>query len=254
MNKLYRNHFVQAYLALTFFLGLTLTAQANPVTIWPVGDSITKGVGGNPHIGLHGPSRHYRAYLANTLKANSVPYDFLGSQSLGSNHHTGAAMVDKDHEGHGGQGAVFFNRNLGDAVPWPTKDPDFILFNLGTNDIINATPDTVTQTFTWLLKNMLRDKCPTSTIIVQGIGERNDRTTTTSRAQMNAVLEGIVNNMRRGGDTNIYFVENTTTKADLGPDGIHPTHSGHKKIADQFWSVMNTVLGENPDPGAPSLP
>src|SRR5215813_10639702 len=66
---------------------------APKVTVMPFGDSLTKGTGST-----HGAG--YRLQFLHHMSEAGVPIDMLGS------FHSGPSEIDRDHEGHQGQGVA----------------------------------------------------------------------------------------------------------------------------------------------------
>lgn len=230
--------------------------------IWPIGDSITAGAGGQPWIGSWGFGKHYRAYLENTFVANNVTYNFVGTLNGGANYVYNGAMLDADHQGHSGLGVDHFLSNVDTYAGQLQATPTIITMHLGTNDYTNQTVSTMQPKYEQLL-GKLRTNFPDANIIVQGVGERLDQTLTTSRTDMNNMLSTIVTNLTSAGDSKIQYVDNLTTVAhvtDFNPDwqgndaadSIHPNPAGHEVIANQFWSAISPLLSGGGSSGGTS--
>ncbi|MFQ5470389.1 MAG: Ig-like domain-containing protein [Gammaproteobacteria bacterium] len=124
----------------------TVTVIINP-RIMPLGDSITQGIVDNlapPHSTRIG----YREKLQNDLTANGYGFDFVGARSMGS-----GAGIDPDNNGYAGARSDEIDTGTGTddeilTVNIPSIDtmlannpPDIILLHLGTNDIIQLSPN-----------------------------------------------------------------------------------------------------------------
>ena len=109
-------------------------SQEEPITIMPIGDSITQG-----SIG----TASYRCYLDERLQDAGVAFDFVGSQT--EPYPVGSGLgydcpheFDQDHEGY--TGATIEEAGL-TALPAVREfQPDVALVHLGTNDILGFVP------------------------------------------------------------------------------------------------------------------
>ena len=111
--------------------------------------------------------------------------------------------------------------------------PTDVVINLGTNDW--NTPDaTLQSTYITFLQNV-RAKYPNASIFVL-------RTFGGYKA---ALTQAAVNARINAGDTKIRYVDTTgwvtTNTSDFDSDGLHPTMSGHVKIANRLQSVLGTT-------------
>ena len=101
------------------------------ISIMPLGDSITLGIGpSEPVAELDG----YRRELASLLKSFGYDVDFVGSLSNGD-----ADFSDKQHEGHPG----WRDDDIADAVyGFITANPaKIILLHIGTNSVSENSND-----------------------------------------------------------------------------------------------------------------
>jgi len=134
-------------------LELRIALSADPLTILPLGDSVTQA---EYRTGVESRQRSsYRAPLQRML-GDAERYDFIGSQNnrCGDAGEPPFAGFDPDHEGHWGWRAdeilngPYENYCGGDAgsgnlASWLSEyesEPDIVLLHIGTNDIIQSLP------------------------------------------------------------------------------------------------------------------
>ncbi len=119
---------MKSIITIFLFLSLSLTTAdtlSAKITIMPLGDSITLGVGPVvPFAELNG----YRRDLRDLLKSSGYDIDFVGSLSNGDPDFT-----DKEHEGHPGWHDDHIAANV---YTFLTNHPaQIVLLHIGTNDI-----------------------------------------------------------------------------------------------------------------------
>lgn len=107
--------------SLVFFIR---TARADgPITVLPLGDSITVGIGDGK---TGGQNSGYRCLLKSYLAAQGEQIDFVGSQVSGT-------CGDNEHEGHSGWTIDQMTQIAAARVD--TYQPDVVLLMAGTNDL-----------------------------------------------------------------------------------------------------------------------
>jgi len=125
-----------------FFVGGLSLAAAAPVTILPLGDSITFGCGDNflcgdqctafevlGFAGVPKTQTGFRGPLWHKLSPGSVTspdWDFVGT------HQNGPDDTDRDHEGYPG---YTIENIIDNRDGWLALKPDVILLHLGTNNM-----------------------------------------------------------------------------------------------------------------------
>lgn len=202
--------------------------------IMPLGDSITGGNGGE---------RNYRLPLYNKLIAAGYKFHFVGSLST-------PPPPESANEGHGGWEAADLSgaqqppywepqdKPNGVGVWLPLAQPDIILLQAGTNDLLRGKPDPAKR-----LSNLI-DKIhavwPSCHIIVAQIvanGLTNDVTT------LNTAIPIMVK-ARAAKGWKIQTVDMwhaLNYPADFA-DGVHPTVSGYGKMADVWYTALTPYL------------
>ena len=103
------------------------TTAASPVTIMPMGDSITQGV---RSWGT------YRCYLDAMLRDAGIPFDFVGtrSETYAGGPYGCPTDFAQDHEGYWGSAIDRLSALATPSVE--TLQPDVALIHIGTNDLI----------------------------------------------------------------------------------------------------------------------
>jgi hypothetical protein len=226
----------------------SVLAKGEP-TILPLGDSITDGFstpGG------------YRIKLSQDFGGN---VQFIGSQSNGP-----ANLPDKHNEGHSGYRIDQVDGDLKGLVsssPAPDTNnggfwltggngtgrtaisPQYVLLHIGTNDASQgATPALMETRLTQLLTDLKSD-LPSSQVIVASLIPRTDSSADELvEEQYNAAMPAIVAEM----GANFHFLDmhdviNPST--DLA-DGVHPNIGGYNKMADAWYSEIQTISVPEP--------
>lgn len=207
------------------------SAEADPVRIMPLGDSIT----GSPGC--------WRALLWNDLlAAGHTDIDFVGTlapQGCGVAH-------DGDNEGHGGYLATTIAAT--DLLPgWlAATDPHVVLMHLGTNDVwSNRSTTEILAAFTTLVAQM-RAHNPQMTVLVAQIvpvdpptcAECADRTTA-----LNAALPAWAAGLTSAASPVTVVDQWTGWDADVDTsDGVHPNASGTAKMAAGWFAPLTAAL------------
>lgn len=214
-------------------------AQAAPVRVMPLGDSIT----GSPGC--------WRALLWNMLQTNGyTDVDFVGTQPPQG---CGVAY-DGDNEGHGGAlatGIVSQNQLPG----WlAATTPDIVLMHLGTNDVWSSLPtSTILSAYTTLVGQM-RASNPAMKIVVAQIIPMNPPTCTTCAqgvVSLDAAIPAWAASLSTA-QSPITVVDQWTDfndATDTG-DGVHPNDSGNQKMAARWYPALARLL--TPGTGNPT--
>lgn len=218
-------------------------AEATPVRVMPLGDSITAGTG------------CWRAMLWHRLRSvghNDV--DFVGGVSDGGGCNPGYSY-DTDHEGHGGFSATGIADN-NQLPPWlDAAKPDVVLMHLGTNDMWGGyiPLDRKLAAFTKLVGQM-RANNPKMRILVAQIIPMSPSSCTTCAADVVA-LDKALPAWAAGLSTSVspVVVVDQWTGFDAATDtldGVHPNTAGYQKMADRWYPALAQVLngGTSPTP------
>lgn len=207
-------------------------SAAAPVTIMPLGDSITQGgsIGG------------YRLDLGTKLRADGHAIDFVGSLSDGP-----ASMPDRDHEGHPGWTIAQID---GSVSGWLTRfHPHTILLHIGTNDMYGSDPAGAPRRLSALVDRITNQAPDTEVFVATIIPIRfADPAVRTFNA---AIAPDMRAKAAAGKRVHLVDMYPSVAIADL-PDGIHPDAAGYRKMAttwyDALKAVPGSVGGESPPP------
>ncbi|MFO1497494.1 MAG: DUF642 domain-containing protein [Verrucomicrobiota bacterium] len=230
---LIRCFFVSLCLALG---GVGIRAAAPVLRVLPLGDSITAGC----CIAIEGG---YRTRLYNLLLGAGYTPDFIGNQRIDSNN---SALPDPDHEGHGGYHIGDIDAGI-DGWLSTVDDPDLVLLLIGTNDF--GSGDDVNNARN-RLENLIAHIAsvrPFARIVVANLLLRTDLPSADQQIQSlyNPFVAGIVDHQVSLGRLVSYIdMRSCCGPTDLA-DGLHPNVGGYNKMADVWFSAIQTVMTVN---------
>ena len=202
------------------------TGQSTPLLkVMPFGDSITYGI---ISVGTvrDTESGGYRVYLWNSLGAQDLAIDYVGSIRSGP-----LDFPDRDNQGLRGQTINYLNTV--DEQYLTTYKPDVVLLMIGTNDAESRTADQMIADLRSLLISIATN-APGATIFVAGIPPSHVESENAIAQQYNAMIPALVDEL---DDTyNIIFVDTSELTLDdvTAPpmdSGVHPTAEGYEKLA-----------------------
>ncbi|WP_182883557.1 cellulose binding domain-containing protein [Microbispora sp. H10949] len=231
-----------ALAALLVVLGLLVTrpAQAAPVRIMALGDSIT----GSPGC--------WRALLWNRLQSNG----FTNIDMVGTLPPQGCSVAyDGDNEGHGG--ALVTNVADQNQLPgWLSATrPDIVLMHFGTNDVWSNKPTATVLAAYGKLVDQMRASNPNMRVLVAKIIPMNPGTCPECGQRvvdLNNAIPGWAA-AKTAAASPIQVVDQWagfSTSADTY-DGVHPNASGDQKMADRWYPALAALLGGGqPSPSA----
>ncbi|WP_327287596.1 ricin-type beta-trefoil lectin domain protein [Streptomyces sp. NBC_01198] len=202
--------------------GLTTAAAApaastTALSVMPLGDSITWGVGSSTGNGYRGP-------LHNELVADGHPTDFVGTLRNGT-------MSDPDNEGHSGY-RIDQIAALADASLARYR-PNVVTLEIGTNDLNgNYQVSTATARLKSLVDQITAD-VPDATVLLASLIVSTSSGEEQHRAAYNQAIPGIVQSEQAAGKHVGYVDMSALTSADLS-DSLHPNDGGYQKMADAF--------------------
>jgi len=218
---------VLAVLALCFWVSSPVYSQV--VTVLPLGDSITQGVGGQPS---------YRRALWFMLFDAGYSVDFVGSHDI-----FGAAVpvelqdFDLDNEGHSAWEAGDLDAAL---ETWlQLYDADIVLLHAGTNDLYNGQSIESTLDELGGIIDKLRVDNPFTIILLAKLIPGRTLDTAPFNLELETWVQGrstpdspiIVIDQAAGYDP---FVENF--------DDLHPNEFGEEKMATRWLEGIQAVL------------
>jgi lysophospholipase L1-like esterase len=221
---------------------MTLIAQAAPIRIVPIGDSITQG-------GRKDREEYtYRYPLFYQLKAAGYDVDFIGSLNKGLNGEAqwpakDGVAFDPDHEGHYG----WKTAKVRDELPgWMAKwqgAPDIALIHLGTND--QGSKDFQAEII-GPLKEMiakLREKNPRVVVLI-GHLNFNGGTALQIRPLVEQMAKDISTQESPVLTVHHYqgWKENPQVEGTDTFDWAHPNPQGQAKMAAKWFEAMKPYL------------
>jgi lysophospholipase L1-like esterase len=197
-------------------------AGVTPIRVMPLGDSLTAGVGSSTGAG-------YRAALRAELTRAGLNVDFVGSRRSGPG-------PDADNEGHPG----WRTDNLSDHIEqWlAAAKPDVVLLDIGTNDLNRKFGADITSAKTADLIDRITRQLPDVRVVVAklrvvGYGAAAYR-------RFNATLKRVV--AARG--PRVSLADMSRISAANTVDGVHPTDSGYRQMAYQWYRALRPVLAD----------
>ena len=269
-------------------LNITTNASAEkteePIKILPIGDSITDG---------YGTDGSYRKFLYNDLTEAGYSIDMCGpNASWGDGQYTdpstGAFFTyDAAHCGYSGyaieeypgRNGILETLKNGDYVK--QYDPDIVILQIGTNDIIDnheiSTAGKRLDTLvTYILDNIDEDDAlfvttipdldPNRTEVYDWFANYRHLPDWTPVSDVNAEkyvqdqiseynsqVKKLVEMKQNSGVKNIYFGDIFSVIDDVKSelkDGVHPNDSGYKLMGNYWADVLKEYLG-NRTPSSP---
>lgn len=216
------------------------TGESTPLLkVMPFGDSITYGVISAGTV-LDEDSGGYRTYLWNSLQAQDLAIDYVGSIQSGP-----LDFADRDNEGLRGKSIGYLNSV--DEGFLNTYKPDVILLMIGTNSGTQTADQLIADLRSLIIS--IATAAPNATIFVAEIPPKWDSDKNEITQQYNAMIPGLVEELN---DTYKVVLVDTSdlTLGDITPPpgdiGVHPTLEGYAKIAaDWFNAIMNSGIFED---------
>ena len=219
-----------------------------PIVIMPLGDSITRGIGGN--------KAGYREPLYKALTGAGYLISYVGSETLDSTAFLMANGNDH-HEGHGGYTISQIDAGLdGPTTGWLTgvpgvRDavyPDVILLMAGTNDLAANITGAVALSRMDALLTKLSALRPAALIVVSTLVPYTYGPTAAIREQrnldFNAGLPALVEAHRTAGHRVWLFDVRTrinSTVGGMGSDGLHPNQTGYNAMAAGWFEAIQKL-------------
>ena len=209
---------------LSALAGQQVQAQVCDVSVMPLGDSITRGVGDNNEAG-------YRDHLYRALAVDGdyPGLDFVGSLASGPDD----GSFDRDHEGHAGENAEWVADRTFDFL---TANPaDVVLLHIGTNGM--GPVSEVAR----VLDEIDRFDTAVHVILAQIIdarpGDNPDHTA------FNQALATMANNRIANGDIiTLVNMQPVVAYPSEFTDSRHPNDTGYQKMATAWFGVLEPVL------------
>lgn len=226
-----------------YFLARDYSAMcAGGISVMPLGDSITMGIGPDVDDSM---LVSYRRDLWHLLKDNGHQIDFVGSFVSGE-HYTALEGFDPDHEGDPGKTANYVANNV---IAFLNENPaDVILLHIGTNgltsnvgnvDLILDRIDEYDENITVVLARIINQVPWNNTVT-----DFNSNMEEMVNLRLDEGDKIILVDMENGAGIN-YSLHPTGDMA----DGLHPHDSGYAKMATVWYNALAGFL-----PNCPSAP
>jgi lysophospholipase L1-like esterase len=186
----------------------------------PLGDSITLGF---PHADDVGG---YRAALWARFEDYGLSENFVGSLSDGP-----PSLGDKDHNGYGGQTIAWIDSNVVSMLA-SNPNPDFILLNIGANDLAQGLASGMATRLASLLDTIIANS--TSQIILSTLVPFpvNQADADTYNAAMPAIVAA------RASRVSLVDCAGVMNPDDLEADQVHPRTVGYYKMGIVWWNAL----------------
>ena len=227
---------------------VTPLINAKEYVIFPLGDSITKGVTGyvSPNEPVPGG---YRGYLNDLLVQEGVAFTFVGNSKTNPSLNL-TKSNQENHEGHPGWVIELLTYNLENWLTSLNKSPDIILLMAGTNNLGlgEQTPEEAGKHMDILL-NEISSLMPNVITIVSTLIPYNGTGATALGREANQVIFNIkilpaiiINHQKKMHkvvlfDMRNYFnMDNEATH--LSGDKVHPSALGYQAIANGWFQAL----------------
>lgn len=218
----------------------TTTLPTGPLTIMPIGDSITQGSAG---------WRTYRCALDGKLQDAAVSFDFVGglNEPNGGGSYGCPDPFDQDHEGRWGKRVDEVTGDVVSSVE--ARQPDIALIHLGTNDILQGQGAASTATELQSLISGLQGAKPDITILVAQIipcdpSGGNPPFGSRCTSDLPALNSSIASFGSLSTAESTVIVVDMATDFSLGDlrDDVHPTNDGDEVIATRWMTAIQGVI------------
>ncbi|KQX52231.1 MULTISPECIES: FG-GAP-like repeat-containing protein [unclassified Streptomyces] len=187
------------------------------LSVMPLGDSITLGVGSSTRSG-------YRAPLWPMLTGRADTLDFVGSQREGQ-------LPDIDHEGHSGWLIEGIAANVDSWLE--AAKPNVVTLHIGTNDMDRDNAVASAPARLAALLDQMIAASPQTTIVVATLVPSTSPAVQARINAYNAQLPGIVKARQDQGHKVVLVSMGALTNADIA-DRLHPNNTGYAKMAAAF--------------------
>ena len=236
---------------------------AEQVSIMPIGDSITFGLG---------EDGGYRKYLDYALKEKDISFDMVGPEGNNSasfNYNGKSCQYDNNHAGYSGftikqqypipswgENGLLEKLQSKNAVK--QAEPDIVLLIIGTNDMTaNRDLGDCEKDLHTLIDYILGDMSDDGVIFMGSIPEF---TAYGGNAQRVGNYNNTVKKVAESYGDNVQFADvhgSLNGMADMSSDNLHPSGKGYEKMG-KFWAdVIEDYLsckGDTPDtPDSPEI-
>ncbi|GAB1640660.1 SGNH/GDSL hydrolase family protein [Krasilnikovia sp. MM14-A1259] len=196
-------------------------ADATPLRIMPLGDSITFGIGS-------ATLDSYRRDLRQRLATAGLSVDFVGSKASGTGD-------DRENEGHPGW---TIGQIAAQADQWlAAYRPDVVLLQIGTNDMVRRVDVPGAPARLSALIDQIRAARPGAQVFVARIPSAKIAGYQQRISAFNAAVPGVV--ARKG--PRVHLVDQSSIGGIDLRDSVHPHDFGYAKMAYNWYRAMAKV-------------
>jgi len=227
-------------------LTLAARAQVNRVSIMPMGDSVTaRG---------SSPESSYRYWLYKDLQdAGFNNFVFVGNQNGVSDGAPANSDFDQHYEGGGSGNDAWSTDNGVSAAPSAAKaKPDFLILDLGSNDIIygidpattQANLQTIIEDFAAANPNIIILLAKPTPFAVDPVATSQEKKLERRQQSQLASIASKVGKTEKQAGINVIVVNQFggyNVKTDT-KDGTHPNVRGEQKIARKYFTVLKKYM------------
>jgi lysophospholipase L1-like esterase len=214
------------------------TASADPLRVMALGDSLTKGTGST-----HGAG--YRQAFLRRMGEAGVEVDMVGS------FHSGPKGMDRDHQGHQGQGVAKLDQVTFDELR--AERPNVVILMIGTNDAKESqlVPEAFRIRYTVLLDRALAESG--TRLLAATIPPHRFGKGAKAREAINRIIRDEVGKREAQGRAvrlvDVYAL--LDDRADFA-DALHMNDAGYDKVGDAFADALLEMLGPGAQHAAPA--
>ncbi|MCA9921925.1 MAG: hypothetical protein KC421_06130 [Anaerolineales bacterium] len=217
--------------------------QTEPVTILPLGDSITEG---------DTTYNSYRRALWFMLQDAGYNVDFIGSEVNNSGGPAPDQDFDLDHEGHAGWRADQIVDN-GLATWLESYTPDIVLLHIGSNDLTRVNRNNVvvqgTLNDTAEIIAVLRADNPNVTVLLAQLIPSCTNILSDNIVTYNQELPAFAAQQSEPNSPVILVDQFTGFDAQTDThDCVHPNVPGEQKMAQKWFDTLASLLGSGSTP------
>lgn len=218
-----------------------LPPAAAPVTIMPLGDSITEG-----GAGFH----HYRYPLMEKLRAAGYPVRFVGSKTTQAL--PGSPLGALAHEGHAGQNLAFIRERF--ATSYRAHPADILLIHAGHNQFADQLPIPGMLADTRALIATARSINSRAIVLLAQVIPSGKLPKYSYIPAFNRALVTLAAELESPGQP-VVLVDQATGfdwATDTISDLVHPNARGAEKMASRWFAALQKILP--PPSAAPAAP
>lgn len=203
---------------------LPTVVGASAINIFPYGDSKTVGVGGDdaPYVGL----------------GSGYPWRVC---ELAEASRSAGCFERPARVGRGGANTATLKANIDSDLASRTDTPDYVLYNVGANDVPAMPTQAQWQADTLYIWDAIHAKWPNAKIFVMKVWVRNqtanNNTYDDTWLPAAVALRSSFVYLHSALDERV-FLENGDNGATYTSDGVHPNHAGYMLTAAKWHTAL----------------